>query len=229
MTSSNIITYMNSMEKLGDTNFAKWKTDLKLILAIMDRNHSFLEERVIELVAEGDNDTTLAMKKAEYEKVKAQWERSDRVALMIMDHATDPAIRGVLLKSPSSAKEFMANIEEHFQGSSKSNASMLMIKMMNAKYMVQGSVREHIMKLIDMSNKLKDLEMPLPKPYLVHYIMLSLPTIFDNFKINYNGSDKKWNLAELIAKCSQDKERLRAEHNDFVNLISATIAMIGGT
>jgi hypothetical protein len=31
---------------------------------------------------------------------------------------------------------------------------------MNAKYMGQGSVREHIMKLIDMSNKLKDLEMP---------------------------------------------------------------------
>jgi hypothetical protein len=30
--------------------------------------------------------------------------------------------------------------------------------------------------------------------------MLSLPIVFNNFKINYNGSDKKWNLAELIAK-----------------------------
>jgi hypothetical protein len=139
---------------------------------------------------------------------------------MIMDHTIDPAIRGSLPKTPSSAKEFMIKIEEHFQGSSKANASMLMTKMMNAKYMGQGSVGEHIMKLIDMSNKLKDLEMPLPEPYLVHYIMLSLPTIFDNFKINYNGSDKKWNLTKLITKCSQEEERLRVEHIDFVNLIS---------
>jgi hypothetical protein len=97
---------------------------------------------------------------------------------------------------------------------------MLMTKMMNAKYMVQGSVREHIVKLIDMSNKLKDLEMSLAEPYLVHYIMSSLPMIFDNFKRNYNESDKKWNLAELIAKCIQEEERLRAHHKDFVNLIS---------
>jgi hypothetical protein len=97
----------------------------------------------------------------------------------------------------------MAKIEEHFQGSSKANASMLMNKMMNAKYAGQEGVREHIMKLVDMSNNLKDLEMPLSEPYLVHYIMLSLATVFENFKIKYNGSDKKWNLIELIAKCSQ--------------------------
>jgi hypothetical protein len=46
------------------------------------------------------------------------------------------------------------------------------------------------------------------------------PQFFDNFKINYNGSDKKWSLAELIVKCSQEEERLRVEHKDFVNLIS---------
>jgi hypothetical protein len=38
---SNIVTYINGVEKLGGTNFAKWKTDLKLILAIMDRDHFF--------------------------------------------------------------------------------------------------------------------------------------------------------------------------------------------
>jgi hypothetical protein len=114
----------------------------------------------------------------------------------------------------------MSKIEERFQGSSKANASMLMTKMRNVKYMGQGSVREHIMKLIDTSNKLKDLEMPLPKLYLIQYIMLLLRIVFDNFKINYNGSVKKWNLVELIAKCSREEERLRAEHKDFVNRIS---------
>jgi hypothetical protein len=186
-----IVTYMNGVKKFGGINFAKWKGYLNLILAIKDRDHSFQENKLVDAVAQGDNDTTLEARIAEYEKAKAQWERSDRVALMIMDHTIDPAIRGALPKTPSSAKEFMAKIEEHFQGSSKANASMLMTKMMNAKYTGQGSVREYIMKLIDMSNKLKDLEMPLPHPYLVHYIILSLPIVFDNFKINYNGSDKK--------------------------------------
>jgi hypothetical protein len=157
----------------------------------MDQDHCFQEDKPIEPVAERDNDTTLATKITEYEKAKAQWERSDTVALMIMDHIIDLAIRGTRLKTRSSAKEFMTKIEEHFQGSFKANANMLMTKMMNAKYTGQENMREHIMKLIDMPNKLKDLEMLLPESYLVHYIMLLLPTIFDNFKINYNESDKK--------------------------------------
>jgi hypothetical protein len=128
MTPSNIMTYMNDIEKLGGTYFAKWKSNLMLVHAIMGRDHSFREDKPKELVTEGDNDFTLAHYKTEYERAKAQWERSDRVTLMIMDHSIDTAIRGALLKSSTSAKTFMAKIEEHFQGSSKANASMIMTK-----------------------------------------------------------------------------------------------------
>jgi hypothetical protein len=211
---------MNGIEKLVGTNFAKWKGDLMLVLAIMDRDHSFREGKSEEPVAQGDNDSTLAHHKAEYEKANAQWERFDRVALMIMDHSIDAAIRGSLPKTPTIVKAFMVKIEEYFQGPSKANASMLMNKMMHAKCDGRGSVREHILKMIDMSNKLKDLEMPLPDPYVIHYILLSLLSIFENFKINYNGSAKKWAMAELIAKCSQEEERLRTKNKDYVNLIS---------
>jgi hypothetical protein len=55
-------------------------------------------------------------------------------------------------------------------------------------------------------------------PCALHYV--ALPSVFDNFKINYNGNDKKWSLAKFIAKYRQEEERLRAEHKDFVNLIS---------
>jgi hypothetical protein len=111
-------------------NFAKWKADIQLILAIMDRDHSFCEDKPVEPVAEGANDTTLALRKAEYEKAKAQWERSDRVAFMIMDNVINPAIRGALPKTADNAKTFMTKIEEHFKGSSKANASILMSKLM---------------------------------------------------------------------------------------------------
>jgi hypothetical protein len=193
-------------------NFAKWKADIQMILAIMDRDHSFREDKPVELVAEGANDTTLVLRKAEYEKAKAQWERSDRVAFMIMDNVIDHAIRGALPKTVDKAKTFMAKIEEHFKGSSKANTSILMSKLMQAKYDEHENVREHVLKMIDMSNKLKDLECPLPKPYVINYIMMSLPSYFGNFKINYNSSDKKWTTTELIANLSQEEKRLRTEN-----------------
>jgi hypothetical protein len=142
------------------------------------------------------------------------------VALMITYHSIDTVIRGAFPKSPTSAKAFMAKIEEDFQGSSKASDSMFMTKIMHAKYDGHGSIREHILKMIDMSNKLNVLEMPLPKPDVIHYIVLSLPSIFENFKINYNGSDKKWTTTKLITKYNQEEERLRTENKDYVNLIS---------
>jgi hypothetical protein len=52
-------------------NFAKWKADIKMVLTIMDRDHSFRENKHVDPVAEGDNDTTLVLRKADYEKAKA--------------------------------------------------------------------------------------------------------------------------------------------------------------
>jgi hypothetical protein len=76
---------------------------------------------------------------------------------------------------------------------------------MYAKYDGRGNVCGHILKMIDMSNKLKELECPFPEPYVVHYIMMPLPSCFRNFKIKYNSSDKKWTTAELIANLSQEE------------------------
>jgi hypothetical protein len=57
--------------EVGGMNFAKWNGDIMMILAIMDWDHSFCENKHIEPIAEGDNDTTLALRKADYEKAKA--------------------------------------------------------------------------------------------------------------------------------------------------------------
>jgi hypothetical protein len=203
MMPSTIASYMNGVTRLGGMNFAKWKADIQMILAIMDQDKP---------VAEGANDTTLSPWKADYEKAKAQWERSDSVAFMIMDNAIDPAIRGDLPKAAENAKTFMTKMEEHFKGSSKANANIFMSKLMQTKYDGHGNVREHVLKMIDMSNKLKDLECPLPEPCVAHYIMMSLPSYFGNFKINYISSDKKWTTTELIANLSQEEEMLRTEN-----------------
>jgi uncharacterized protein with ATP-grasp and redox domains len=52
-------------------NFAKWKADIQMILAIMDRDHSFHDDKPVEPVVEGANAITLVLSKADYEKAKA--------------------------------------------------------------------------------------------------------------------------------------------------------------
>jgi hypothetical protein len=61
MTPSSIASYMNGVTKLEGMNFAKWKVDIQMILTIMDWDHSFREDKPVEPVAEGANDTTLSL------------------------------------------------------------------------------------------------------------------------------------------------------------------------
>jgi hypothetical protein len=208
---------MNGVTKLGGMNFAKWKADIQMILAIMDRDHSFREDKPVEPVAEGDNDTSLALWKVDHEKAKAQWERSDRVVFMIMDNAIDPTIRGALPKTAENAKTFMAKIEEYFKVSSKANASIYSwANWCRPTMMGVGMCVSTFLRWLTCPISWKDLECPLLEPYVIHYIMISLPPHFGNFKINYSSSDKKWNTAELIANLSQEEERLRTENGKHI-------------
>ena len=197
-TPASIIAYVNGVEKLSGDNFARCSLEIHLILVMMDKDHSMRDTALIAPVAQGTDDTTLAERTAAYEKEKECWECSNRVTLMVMDLIISPTIRGALEKEPKSAKSFMTSIEEYFKGSTKSNASTLLSQLMSAKYNGQGNVREHIMGMVDIRDKLKDMDCPLNDATLLHHVMISLPPVFDPFKVNYNGSDKQWDITTLV-------------------------------
>ena len=149
------------MEKLSGNNFAKWSREIHLILVMMDKDHSMRDPAPVAPVAQGTDDTSLAERTAAYEKEKERWERSDRVALMVMDLTISPTIRGALEKEPKNAKSFMTSIEQYCKGSAKAASSTLLSQLMGARYNGQGNVREHIMGMVNMRDKLKDLDCPL--------------------------------------------------------------------
>jgi len=189
-TPASIIAYVNGVEKLSGDNFARWSREIHLILVMMDKDHSMRDSAPVAPVAQEDDDTSLAERTAAYEKEKERWERSDRVALMVMDLTISPTIRGALEKEPKDAKSFMTNIETYFKGSAKAASSTLLSQLMNTKYNGQGNVREHIMGMVNMRDKLQDLDCPLNDATLLHHVMISLPPAFETFKVNYNGSDR---------------------------------------
>nr|XP_043626002.1 uncharacterized protein LOC122597477 [Erigeron canadensis] len=142
--------------------------------------------------------------KAAYDR----WEKANRLSLMLVKNTIHLSIRGAIPNSDK-VKEYLKSVEDHFKGSSKALASNLMLQMLTLKYDGSSGVREHIMKMTDMANKLKSLEMEVSDNFLVHFIMTSLPARFDTFKVNYNAMKDKWSTSDLISMCVQEEERLK--------------------
>ena len=142
------------------------------------------------------------------------------MSLMLMKNSISLPIRGSIPDSKI-AKTYLASVEEQFKGTSKAHASTLILKLVTTKYDGRSGIREHIMMMNDMANKLKGLDMEISDGFLVHFIMTSLPSAYEAFKINYNTQKDKWTMQELIAMCVQEEERMKLEKPDVAYLITA--------
>ena len=106
-TPASIIAYVKGVEKMSSDHFVQWSREIHLILLMMDKDNSMRDRAPVAPIAQGTDDTPLTERTAAYEEEKERWERSDRVALMIMDMTISPTIGGALEKEPKSAKSFM--------------------------------------------------------------------------------------------------------------------------
>ena len=71
-----------------------------------------------------------------------------------------------------------------------------------------GGIRDHILEMSHMANKLKTMDMPLPESFLVQLIFKSLPKEFATFHVNYNIFPENWDIEKLIGMCVQEEDRL---------------------
>nr|KYP65686.1 hypothetical protein KK1_011944 [Cajanus cajan] len=79
----------------------------------------------------------------------------------------------------------------------------------NMKYDGVGGVRQYIMKMVTLTNKLKDLKCPVADKFLVHHALYSLPSKFNVLKISYNTQLKEeWDLNTLIPIYAQEEDRI---------------------
>ncbi|CAH9121642.1 unnamed protein product [Cuscuta epithymum] len=190
------------IEPLTGTNFASWRDAVKLTLGMMDLDYALRHDPPPALTEQSSQ---------EQKRVYEQWERSNRMSLMVIKNSISVAIRGAIPDSEN-AKAYLESVEEQFKGTSQAYASTLILKMLTTKYDGVSGVREHIMMMNDMAHKLKGMDMEISEGFLVHFIMTSLPAQFGPFKINYNTQKEKWQMSELIAMCVQEEERLKIEN-----------------
>ncbi|XP_048423734.1 uncharacterized protein LOC125469826 [Pyrus x bretschneideri] len=205
MTSLNF----NNIETLTGSNYKKWKEDVEMVLGLMDLDLALREEKPAAITAESTADH-----KAKVEK----WERTNRMSLMIMRKAMAPSVKGGVPKQDN-AKDFLAAVGEKFKESDKAETGTFLTQITSMKFDGEGSVREHILKMVDLAQKLKDLEVPMTDQFLVHMALNSLPSKYGQLKVSYNTQKVKWGIDELITMCAQEEDRLKSDKSVDVNFV----------
>ncbi|PRQ49402.1 hypothetical protein RchiOBHm_Chr2g0121511 [Rosa chinensis] len=78
-----------------------------------------------------------------------------------------PIVRGSVVE-PENALDFMTAIGEKFTENAKAEISLLLDKLLSTKYDSSGSIREHIMKIIQITTRLANLDIIFPDAFIVH-------------------------------------------------------------
>ncbi|XP_040377068.1 uncharacterized protein LOC121053580 isoform X2 [Oryza brachyantha] len=170
-----------------------------------------------------ENDEEYTNLKWAYDEKWPAWEKSNRVSLMYIKSNISPSIIGGIADFDN-VKTYLANIESNYKACTKTYASTLIMKMGSSVYDGKKDIRQHIMEMSHMAHQLKTMDMEISEAYLVHFILNSLNSDYDPFKIHYNTQREKWTISELISHAVEEEERQKAKrqkHIDQLNLVNS--------
>ena len=74
------------------------------------------------------------------------------------------------------------------------------------------------MEMSHLASKLGVHKLDLSEDFLMHLVIISLPTQFSQFKVSYNCQKDIWSLNELISHYVPEEERLKQEKIESVHL-----------
>ncbi|GJR88471.1 putative zinc finger, CCHC-type containing protein [Tanacetum coccineum] len=149
-----------------------------------------------------------------------QWKQSNRMSLMIIKNSISVAIRGAIPDSEN-AKEYLSSVEEQFKGTSKAHASTLILKMLTTKYDGVSGVREHIMMLSDMTNKLKGMDMEISEGHISRDRMTRL--VKDEVLPNLDFSDFEKCVECIKGKMTKGNKKGATRSTGLLELIHTDI------
>ncbi|KAH0972889.1 hypothetical protein GBA52_025045 [Prunus armeniaca] len=192
---------LSSIETLNGPNYEKWKLDIEVVLGLMDLDLALIEDKPAALTASSTSEQKLKLK---------NWETSNRMSLLVMEKTISAS---VLEEIPASenAKEFLATIVRKYKPEDKAQVGKLITALTSAKFDGVGSVREYILGLVGIANKLKALKVPIDETFLVHIAVNSLPSSYGQLVRVYSIMKEMWTVNELIYVCVLEEQRQKNE------------------
>ncbi|XP_048422306.1 uncharacterized protein LOC125469254 [Pyrus x bretschneideri] len=149
--------------------------------------------------------TPLNHKSTKAEKVEFErWTRANKVALSILESGMIKTVREGIKKCDL-ASDYLKAIKGKFKVSQKYEIAQYMTLLTTYKFKGAISIRDHIMRMTDASEKLNSMDVKIGEMQLVFMILQALPQKYSKLKMSYNNQDKCWIMDELITQCVQEE------------------------
>ncbi|KAL8150546.1 LOW QUALITY PROTEIN: hypothetical protein V2J09_020354 [Rumex salicifolius] len=205
-TADNVSAQVSSIPMLNGSNFKVWKENVEIVLGCMDLDLALRTERPI-LAEDNSNEA----------KVE-RWDRSNRMSLMIMKRSIPEAFQGSISES-TNAKESLEAIQQYFAKNEKAETSNHLATLISMRQRKHKGVHNGDVKSCW---KTKGAKVRDKDDFLVHLVLLSLPTQFTQFKVSYNTQKEKWTLNELISQCVQEEDRIQRDKTKSAHFASSS-------
>ena len=206
------VSFPSSVKTLNGTNYEDWKDSLDLYLSIND----------LDLALRTDKSAALTNESTEDQKTfHKEWEKSNRKSLKVITYTMEKSIRQSIPEGDN-AKDYLKAIGEKFTRFDKAKKGEYLSLFDKTKYDGVSGVREHIMKLMNYYNKLKDLKVEIGEDTLIWRVLESLPSQFDVTRTSYNTQKAEWTVDEMIAIITQEEESFKKAKSQSVHFAVAS-------
>lgn len=202
---------MHTVPVLTGSNFGLWKSKLLVHLGIIELDLALREPRPAELTP----DST-----ADQKRELAQWDRSNRLSLMIMKSYIPDAFLGSL-SSEANARSFLEKLEQNFTHSETAEVMILLRKFVGMRYKGSG-IREYVLEMSSIAAKMKGFGLDFTDRMLSYFILMSLPSDFSQIEMAFSCRRDKWTIEELISSLGQEEDRRIQKKSDSVHLASSS-------
>ncbi|KAL8158771.1 hypothetical protein V2J09_000308 [Rumex salicifolius] len=98
---------------------------------------------------------------------------------------------------------------------------MLIQTLISMRYKGKRNIRVHNGN-VNLVGKQKTLKLEITNDFLVHLVLLPLPTQFTQFKASYNNQKEKWTLNKLILQCVQEEGNIEREKRKSTHFASSS-------
>ena len=213
---NSVLADLNHIPMLTSSNWSLWRRRVVTVLCCMQKDIALMESCPPKPTDKSTEKEIQAFK---------DWEHSNRVCLMVMQSAVPQTFLTTLEKEKDASKLLKA-LESRFSRSNKAELSATMRQLMAMRYQGNQDIREYVMNILNLAEKLKALKVVLPNDYLVHLVLISLPPQYSHFEVSYNLVDQNWTMDQLISHLVQEQERLRLHKVNSAHLASASSSSI---
>ncbi|XP_042396440.1 uncharacterized protein LOC121986540 [Zingiber officinale] len=206
MASRNPLSVILDQNKLTGPNYSDWLRNLKIVLASEKIAYTLDKTPPKEAPINATHD--------ELEKLKKWSDHNLQARCYMLASMSNELQRR--FEETVDAKDIHIHLQELYGAQTHSVKHATVKELMMDRMRDGASVHEHGVKMIGLIEKLLSLDLVIPHELSTDIILLSLPSPFDNFVVNFNMNKLEAILEELVNMLANYKATMKKEKSIFL-------------